>query len=538
MKKLLLLSMIILSTTFSLAFAAEAPKGHLVIAVPTLGGELWDPRASGPSMWSAGLAIYNSILTLSDDTGEIVAGQGGIAKSHYYSKDRKTYTIEMEKGIQFHDGWGEMTAEDVKYGIELLMSEASKSNAAGVLRKTIDSMEIVNSHKLVFHFKEPAWAFTDNLHDVVPQVLIGSKKYIESVGLEKAGRHPIGAGPFKFKEHVFGEKITVEAVENHWFQTPRLKSITWRKVPEAAVRLLMVKTDEAHVTNIVYDQIKEVQEAGLNVKAMIGVNQVTIHFMGMFMNPKYDAKNTPAWAKGKWWEVDSPAHKVRKALSLAIDRKSIVEYGLYGFGSLEGAAVSGFFPSQIGYDPEKKIASYNPDKALQLLREAGYANPADLEVVVDLTAHSNRPYNKPMMEAVAGMWEKLGITVKTELQSDYANMLGLMKERVLYSAWCFATPLVPNPVNTLGYLAGEDGPYNMYGEAPELTRLLREKPKTEEEVIANAKALNDLIYKLDLAASAASSANLYATSANMVWPSKPGPGGIGYHNYDEMYFKD
>ena len=427
----------------------------------------------------------------------------------------------MEKGIQFHDGWGEMTAEDVKYGIELLMSEASKSNAAGALRQTIDSMEIVNSHKLVFHFKEADWlgAFTDNLYDVNPQVLIGSKKYIESVGLEKAGRHPIGSGPFKFKEHVFGDKLTVEAVENHWFQTPRLKNITFRKVPDPGVRLLMVKTGETHVTSIVYDQIKEVEEAGLKVKAMIGNNQVTIHFLGMYMNPKYDAKNRHAWAKGKFWEVDSSAHKVRKALSLAIDRESIIKYGLYGFGSLEGAAVPMFFPGNAGYDPEKKIASYNPDKALQLLREAGYANPADLEVDVDLTAHSSRPYNRPMMEAVAAMWEKLGITVKTELQSDYATLLGKMEERKAFYAWGYATSASNSFFGTLGFLswtAGEDSVHCQLGEAPELTRLMRVKPKTRDEVIAKAKALYDLMYKLDLAASVASSANLYATSPNMV----------------------
>jgi ABC-type transport system substrate-binding protein len=484
--------------------------------------------------------MYDFLLTRSTDTGRPVAGQGSLAKSYDMSKNMMTYTFHLVKGARFHANWGEVTAEDVKFSYELVTSDQSKNDGAGVLRTDIKSIDGVNPYTVIFHMKAPSWDFLEWVDEVFPYVGIVSKKYVEKVGKEEAGRKPIGSGPFKFKEHVFGDHITVEANEDYWYVMPRLKNITWKKVPDPATRLMMLRAGEAQLIPIVYDQIKEVRQTGLQLKPLLGVTQLTVHFMGMYVHPKYDPKNTPPWAVGKWWEKDSPAHKVRRALSLAIDRQTIVDHVLYGYGTLEGCSVAPAFPGYTGHDPNKKVIPFDPKLALQLLKEAGYANPADLKVEMDLTPHGARPFGKQVGEAIVSMWKGLGVTVTTSMATDYPSFMLTTGDRKAFRAWTWPLPQWGSGAHTiLANQAGEDSYLCFFGEPPEITRLLRKAKacKTYDELVAIDKALEDYLYDNDITAAVAYADNLYAMAPNLVWPTKAGMTGVMVHNFAYMYFK-
>ncbi len=540
-----ILLMVTLATILGFAGGQEekskqAQGSHLVVVVPDMGSEYWLTPLTRTTEGFFAMTIYDSLLTRSNESGEIVAGKGGVAKSYEFSQDMKTLTFELFKGIPFHEGWGELTAEDVKYSVELIISEESRNDAAGAFRTDIASIEIINPYKIVFHLREPGWDILDRLTSEFQYLPIVSKKYVETKGREEAGRHPIGTGSFKFKEHVFGDHLTVDAVQKHWYMTPKLKSITWRKVPDAATRLAMLKTGEAQLTQIVYDQIAEVKQAKLQVKPMMGVTFMSVFYLGQYLHPKYAAEDTPPWAQGNWWEKDSPAYKVRKALSLAINRQAIVDHVLQGYATLEGAAVAPFFPNSMGHDPNKKVPPYDPKLALQLLREAGYQDPKDLVVLADLTPHSARPFNKPVMEAIVGMWEELGITVKTQTSTDYPSFQGKFADRSAHYAWAASAPKYHRGFAFLSLVAGEDSYLVQYSEAPELTRLIREgkAATTLEELTANSDALNDYLYENEVVSSICLTANLFAASTNLVWPNKPGQSGVIIHNYQYMYFEE
>lgn len=537
LRKVTRLATIALTLSIGLPNAAMAePSGDLVIAVNSLGDESWTAASTGPALQSAGLAIYDSLLIRSPEDGEITTGHGSLSEAMSWSDDRRALTIDLVDNARFHGDWGPVTAEDVVYSMTLARDETSRNGHADRFRSFIDRIEVHDDHSLTFHLTKIGWDFPEELTDVFFHMPIMSKKYAEEVGVEEAGRNPIGSGPFQFESHTFGDRITVTAVEDHWHEAPNLASITWRKVNDPSVRLAMLKSGEAHVTSIVYDQIAEAEAAGLQVKAMVGVNMVTVQFLGMYLDPTYDEEDTPPWAQGNWWEVGSDAHKVRQALSHAIDREAIVEFILQGYGSTDGASVSPFYPGSMGYDADKPVTSYDPDRALELLAEAGYGDPADLEIVVDLTPHSNRPYNKPVGEAIAAMWEGLGISVETRLSTDYATLTGQMRNREAFYAWTWAAPRFTRAPTLVNLIGGANGGSNMFGDPEELSRLLQAGAEAEnlEELEANAAALNDYLAETDLAASVAYSANLYATAANFDWPSKPGLAGNAYHNFAGM----
>ena len=540
MKKKMLWGMMIVVMLFSVSMNVWAmPKGEIVIATHTFGSEDWlGPMRSSTENYIS-MAIYNSLLTRDNKTGQITAGQGGLAQAFEMTEDAMTFTFELAKGAQFHDGWGEVTAEDVKYSFELSMLDASTNDAAGVFRDSIKSIEIVNPHKLVVHMKTPGWDFANYLTSSFQYQAIVCKKYVEKVGKEQAGRHPIGSNSFKFKEHAFGDHITVEAVENHWYKTPEVKNITWKKVPEPATRLAMLKAGEAHLTQIVYDQIKEAEQAGLTVKPMTGVTQPAVHLFGQYLNATYKPEERPPWAKGEWWDLNSPAYKVRRALSLAIDREAIVKSVLHGYGTTEGATAFAFFPGSPGFNTAAKVDPYDPDKATKLLKEAGYARPSDLEVTADLTPHAARPYNKPIMEAVAMMWESLGIKVKTRMATDYPSLMGDTADRHATYSWCYAAPYMGSAYSLLKMLTSSTDYLSYVGESPELDKLMSDI-HTAKTITARTQAHAAVAKYLDVhvpTITVCYAANLYATAPNLVWPNKPGQAGVLMHNFEYMHFK-
>jgi len=144
--------------------------------------------------------VCESLLTL-DSKGQV---KPMLADKWEMSPDGKTYTFYLHKGVQFQEGWGELTAEDVKYTVERLINEKTSPNPhAGPIRALIASIQVVDPYKVVFNLKTPSWAFMTliNHMDPLPGASITSKKYVESVGDAKAAQHPIGTGPWRLVEY-------------------------------------------------------------------------------------------------------------------------------------------------------------------------------------------------------------------------------------------------------------------------------------------------------------------------------------------------
>jgi peptide/nickel transport system substrate-binding protein len=353
----------------------------------------------------------------------------GLAERWKASDDYKKYTFTLRKGVQFHEKWGELTAEDVKFTIDLIMRKDSISTLAGYFQSTVDRVVVDNPYQVTFILKQPDWQLPEHLNNDIPFVPIVCKKYVEKVGEKEANMKPIGSGPYRLIGQMPGEFIKFEAVPNHWRRTPDFKWATIKAVPEVSTRIAMLK-NQADIIPIPAEKVSSSKKTGYRTfesgrKALMG-RLVRYRCRHDVFDPKIwwaDYRNTKEWEK---------ATKVRKAMTLAINRQEILDTILAGKGALFGAAH--FWPGNYpGTDPKWKTNPYAPEEAKRLLAEAGYPN--GFEVTMVLLKHSGRPEAPMLGEAVAMYWEKIGLKVK-RLPEDFTTLRPRMFARKVKECFC------------------------------------------------------------------------------------------------------
>src|SRR5437773_5255615 len=217
---------------------AEAPTGTLTVAVATFGNERWLPHLYVGAEDVVLKPVYENLLTRDPKTGELAPM---LAERWQVLDGGRTWRFHIRKGVRFHNG-AELTAEDVRFTFASIAKEGSANSPAPEFR-AIKSMEVENPHTLTVHFDKPFVVFGNKVNQglFASCAFIQSKRHIEAAGEQGAERQPIGTGPWKFVEHVRGDRIVYEAVENHWRATPHWKRLVFSKVPEPATRMAMLR---------------------------------------------------------------------------------------------------------------------------------------------------------------------------------------------------------------------------------------------------------------------------------------------------------
>src|SRR5690242_16913858 len=194
--------------------AARQPEGTLTVAVATFGNERWLPHLYPGAEDVVLKPMLENLLSRDLKTGEL---SPLLAERWEMLDGGRAWRFYLRKGVQFDDGHGEMTAEDVKFTFATIAKEGS-ANSLGPEFRLIKSMEIEDPYTITFRFEKPFVAFGNKVTQglFASVAFIQSKQYIESAGEAAAERHPIATGPWKFVEHVRGDRIVYEAVEHHW----------------------------------------------------------------------------------------------------------------------------------------------------------------------------------------------------------------------------------------------------------------------------------------------------------------------------------
>lgn len=510
------------------AASADKPSGTIVIGLPSLGPEDWLVPARAQAGATAVMPVFNTLLERDDKTGKPAPG---LAVKWESSKDGKTWTFDLRKGVQFHDGWGEFTADDVKFSYQVALRDDSTSDMKGVFTTFVSDVEVVNPYRVVFHLKSPSWQFLYNFLETPPFFPIVSKKYFDKVGWQEAGKHPIGTGPYRFAEHKLGEYVRLEAVDTYWGGAPYTKTLIIRGVPEEATRLAMLQTGALNLTPIGFDSLAKVRSAGLKIIRFERLMQMAVDLEGQYLPSRegYDPK-VP------WAQPDhEKALKVRKALSLAINREEIVKQVLQGMGSVAGSAQLQAFPDMPGYDPTLKVDPYDPTLAKKLLAEAGYPDPSKISITMDSTPHAARPVNGPVAQAIAQYWRNIGITVK-EQNSDFSTLTELMIKRKLAGvAWVYPTPAFDEPVLQLLTITYSKGRVLHFGEYPALDALI-DKTIAELDPAKRSELQKEMgrwMYDNAIAIPVCYADMLWGASRNFEWQHLPGQVTVGYINNPE-----
>jgi len=504
---------------------AAPPEGTLTVAVATFGNERWLPSLYVGAEDVVLKPMYENLLSRDAKTGELIPM---LAERWKVADGGRTWTFYLRKGVPFHGGRGEVTAEDVRFTFASIAKDGSANSLAPEFRQ-IKSMEVEDRHTITVRFDKPSVVFGNKVTQglFASSAFIQSKRHIESAGEDGAERNPVATGPWKFVEHVRGDRIVYEAVENHWRATPNFKRLVMLKVPEPATRMAMLRAGNVDVIEIGGEYVDELKKVGVRTLLMPNVSWVYVILGGQWSTkPTYDPK-VP------WAQPDAErARKVRVALNLAVDKQAIMQRVLGGLGTVVGSWLT--YPADPWTtEALKRPFPYDPGKAKALLGEAGY--PKGFEVTMNLTAWPGRGYLPDVGEAVATYWEKVGIKVKRR-PVDRAVFSADFRARA-YSGvtLAYAAPLVaPEPWEVLirgGYTKAALSLFMEHPKLDEFIERLAVQPNQAERVRIMRDEMGPWLYEY-VPGVAIGAAHAIAGVGPKVgeWPLIPGH--MGFHNWE------
>jgi peptide/nickel transport system substrate-binding protein len=365
----------------SAAALKDTPTGQMTWAIHVTLAPSW----LDPSETLALATPYMLLYALHDALLKPMPGNPmspSLATKWSESEDGLTYDFELRQGVTFHNG-DPFTAEDVQFSFERY-----KGASAGELKQKVAAVEIVNAHRVRFRLHEPWPDFMTFYGTMATGVgWIVPKQYIEKIGTDAFKNQPVGLGPYRLVGHQPGVEVVLEANTDYWRKTPYVKRLVMKSVPEATTRLAMLKRQEADVAYGIFGTLAEEVRRDPNLKLEVLQGQATqwVSFVD-----QYDAKSP-------WSDT-----RVRLAANHAINWPAINEAENLGQASLIG----GIIPRKFAYALPLEPYGYDPMKARQLLKDAGYANGFDAG-----ECSTDTPY-ATVIEAVVNDLAVVGIRAK------------------------------------------------------------------------------------------------------------------------------
>ncbi|MBN7767729.1 glutathione ABC transporter substrate-binding protein GsiB [Pectobacterium brasiliense] len=269
-----------------------------------------------------------------------------LADSYDVSPDGLTYTVKLHPGVKFHDGTP-FNAAAVKVNLDRASNPDSRLKRYNLF-KMIEKTEAVDDLTVKITLKTPFSAFVNNLAH--PAAVMISPAALKQYGKD-IGFHPVGTGPYRFVTWNQTDFVKVEKFNGYWKAgLPKLDSITWRPVVDNNTRAALLQTGEAQFAYpIPFEQAKVLEK---NDKLALVASPSILHrYISMNVTQK---------------PFDNP--KVREALNYAINKEALIKVAFSGYAT----PAEGPLPSSIDYSVKYHPWPYDPAKARELLKEAGY----------------------------------------------------------------------------------------------------------------------------------------------------------------------
>ena len=387
----------------SLAFRARAeaqPKrgGTLVYGMEGP-SDILDPQATGCWLtYRVTVQMFEGLLAEDLTRADVAVPPvvPKLAESWQVTKDGLTRTFKLRKGVKFHDGtpfdahaavfsWERMFKRDAPH-----FYPRANSYTAYVV-EYITGVEAVDDHTLKMTFSKPYSEWERMTLQSWGEPLMVSPTAVKKSGNEKFADNPVGTGPFKFVENVPGDRIVLERFKDYWGTPANVDKLVFRRLDDPAARVAALRTGE--VDFILAPPPDEVE--ALRKDKFVVLQSNAPHIWYWHLNMKDEA----------FKDV-----RVRKAIQMAVDKEKMAKELLRGTAK---AAWSMIPPATIAYDPKYKPYSYNPERAKQLLKEAGRPNGFET-VFWTSTSGSGQMIPVAMAEWIQRDLAKVGIHVKLE----------------------------------------------------------------------------------------------------------------------------
>ncbi len=296
-----------------------------------------------------------------------------LAESWTISNDGLVYTFNLRKGVKFHRNYGELTADDVKFSFDRHFDPDVGSAVKSDL-DLIAKTEVADPNTVKITLKQPAPSFLVRM--AWQSAYVVSQKAIKELGKD-FGFKPVGTGPYSFSSWTPGQEIVLVANPNYFGGKPKIDKLVFKVVKDESVAMLAFDKGEIDVVPV--KQLGSFRQAAgkKNATVVQGASQcVYFIYMNNTMKPFDDVR-------------------VRQALNYAIDKDKLAKT-VDNMIKISPSVLSPLFPE---YTTDVEAYKYNPDKAKQLLAEAGI--PKDFKITVNYT----KSY----------LYEELALSVKDQL---------------------------------------------------------------------------------------------------------------------------
>ena len=353
-----------------------------------------DPHffASFPSAQSHG-HIYDRLI----ETDKNLALVPRLAES-WTAIDDKTWELKLREGVKFHDG-SDFDAEDVAASVRRIPWVPNSPNSFSRTVRYIQSVEAVSPTLIRMHTSEPVPQLPRDMSGVI---IISSEFEKASTQDFNDGKAAIGTGPYKLVKWNQGQDLQLTRNDNYWGDKPAWENVTEVVLPNDGARTAALLSGDVDLID--YVPVEDLESIGSNKDFNLVTAPIArIHYIAV--DSARDESPHVSAADGKNPLKDA---RVRKALSLAINRKAIVERLLHGVGEPAGQVLPATFE---GGAQDAEVDPYDPDAARTLLKEAGY------EEGFEMTFHATNgryPADVEIAQAIAQMWSQIGLTVNVE----------------------------------------------------------------------------------------------------------------------------
>jgi peptide/nickel transport system substrate-binding protein len=347
--------------------------------------------------------IFDSLVKYSPKQPPLTI-QPALAEAWDISSDNLQLTFKLRQGVKFHDGT-DFNADAVMFTFQRMSDPTNPYHKGqfvywhdnfGGFPGNLKSIDKIDNNTVKLTLSQPDG-------EILPKLSLFFCNIISPTAFKKDPvnffKNPVGTGPFKFKEWLQGDHITVTANPDYWGGPPKLNSIIWRVIPDNAARAAEMQAGSIQVGEIAAVDIPNLQKNS-NI-TIIEQPAVSTGYLALNLN--------------------DPTFKdlrVRQAFAYAINRQPIVDAFYGGLGQVPTQFQP---PSILGYNAGLKFYDYNPTKAMQLLKDAGQAN-LTIDFWYMSVTRGYFPDPKGIAQAIASDLAKVGIKVNLKTE-DWAAYL-------------------------------------------------------------------------------------------------------------------
>jgi peptide/nickel transport system substrate-binding protein len=411
------------------------PEGTLVVALSTFPNTLDGNLTAERQAHNTAGGIYDSLVWINDDN-EV---EPALAESWEISDDGLEYIFTLRQDVTFHNG-EPFNADAVVYSWEYYRNPELAWNERWRLADNVEKVDEFTI-KITTDDPKPLLLRTIGIDwSMVPPL------YHQEVGEIEFGNNPVGTGPFEFVEWIKGDRIVLKANLNYWQEGyPKVETLIFRPIPESSTRVAAITTGEVDIVGRLN------AEEAASLEGVAGVNVISYPVSRVY----YIAFNNVTSGVGE--PTEDP--RVRQAMNYAVDMDAIVDALFDG----QAKPSTGFVATgEMGYGVVEPFG-YDPDKALELLADAGYPDGFEMGFACPAGAYTNF---EEVCQAIQAYLAEVGIVTDLEImESGYYWDLEAAKELppLFGDSWSEISGEAYNRM--AGALLGWDASYSSWEDA-------------------------------------------------------------------------